>query len=114
MHQFYPLTVSEITPLTPNAVDISFEIPESLKEAFAFESGQYITIKHTAGDSEIRRAYSLSSKPGGNKITIGVKKVPGGTFSVYANQTLKKEMSFRLCLLRGAFYLLLTGHPGIS
>ncbi|MGB5315492.1 MAG: ferredoxin--NADP reductase [Robiginitalea sp.] len=90
MVQFYPLTVSDITPLTPNAVDISFEIPESLKEAFAFEAGQYITLKHPAGDTEIRRAYSLSSKPGENKITIGVKKVPGGTFSVYANQELKK------------------------
>ncbi len=111
MHQFYPLTVSEITPLTPNAVDISFEIPESLKEAFAFESGQYITIKHTAGDSEIRRAYSLSSKPGGNKITIGVKKVPGGTFSVYANQTLKKGDVLQVMPPQGRFVFAADGPP---
>jgi ring-1,2-phenylacetyl-CoA epoxidase subunit PaaE len=89
MITFYPLTVSEITPLTPNAVDIRFDIPDALKEAFIFESGQYITLKHKVGDAEIRRAYSLSSKPGKPTITIGVKKVPGGTFSVFANQTLK-------------------------
>ena len=91
MHQFYPLVVSEITPLTPNAVDISFEIPESLKEAFAFESGQYITIKHSIDGVEIRRAYSLSSKPGENKVTIGVKKVPDGTFSVYREPDIEKR-----------------------
>ncbi len=90
MVQFYPLKVSEITPLTPNSVDISFQIPEALRETFEFESGQYITVKLPVGDSEIRRAYSISSKPGGNTITIGVKKVPGGTFSVYANDTLKE------------------------
>lgn len=90
MAQFYPLVVSEITPLTPNSVDISFEIPESLKDVFTFKSGQYITVKLPLGDSEIRRSYSISSKPGAFPITIGVKKVTDGTFSVYANDTLKQ------------------------
>ncbi len=90
MVSFYPLKVSAITPLTPNSVDISFEIPESLKETFAFSPGQYITVKLPVGDSEIRRAYSISSLPGTGALTIGVKKVPGGTFSVYANETLRK------------------------
>jgi ring-1,2-phenylacetyl-CoA epoxidase subunit PaaE len=90
MIQFYPLTVAKIIPLTPNAVDIRFDIPDALKQAFIFESGQYITLKHKVGDAEIRRAYSLSSKPGKPALTIGVKKVPGGTFSVFANQTLKE------------------------
>jgi ring-1,2-phenylacetyl-CoA epoxidase subunit PaaE len=89
MVQFYPLIVSEITPLTPNSVDISFEIPDALQGEFAFESGQYITVKFPVGETEIRRAYSISSKPGAGTITIGVKKVPGGTFSVYANEKLK-------------------------
>jgi ring-1,2-phenylacetyl-CoA epoxidase subunit PaaE len=90
MVSFYPLKVAKITPLTPNAVDISFEIPESLRDTFDFRAGQYITVKLPVGDTEIRRAYSISSVPGGNAITIGVKKVPGGTFSVYANETLQK------------------------
>lgn len=90
MVQFYPLKVVEITPLTQNSVDIRFEIPEPLKDVFAFESGQYITVKLPVGDAEIRRAYSISSKPDRDTFAIGVKKVPGGTFSVYANDTLKE------------------------
>ena len=89
MVQFYPLKVSQITPLTPNSVDISFEIPEDIKETFAFTSGQYITVKLPVEDTEVRRAYSISSKPGEDFLTIGIKKVPGGTFSVFANESLK-------------------------
>jgi ring-1,2-phenylacetyl-CoA epoxidase subunit PaaE len=111
MQQFYPLVVSDITPLTPNAVDISFEIPESLKEAFAFESGQYITVKHSIEGAEIRRAYSLSSKPGENRITIGVKKVPDGTFSVFANETLKKGDVLEVMPPQGRFVFSADSEP---
>ena len=111
MQQFYPLVVSDITPLTPNAVDISFEIPESLKEAFAFESGQYITLKHSIEGAEIRRAYSLSSKPGENRITIGVKKVPDGTFSVFANETLKKGDVLEVMPPQGRFVFSADSEP---
>jgi ring-1,2-phenylacetyl-CoA epoxidase subunit PaaE len=111
MQQFYPLVVSDITPLTANAVDISFEIPESLKEAFAFQSGQYITIKHSIDGAEIRRAYSLSSKPGENKLTIGIKKVPGGTFSVFANEALKKGDVLEVMPPQGRFVFKADGEP---
>lgn len=111
MQQFYPLVVSDITPLTPNAVDISFEIPEALKEVFTFESGQYITIKHSIDGAEIRRAYSLSSKPGENKLTIGVKKVPDGTFSVFANEALKKGDVLEVMPPQGRFVFNADGEP---
>ena len=111
MIQFYPLTVSEIIPLTPNAVDISFDIPEALKEAFSFEAGQYITIKHKVADTEVRRAYSLSSKPGKPTITIGVKKVAGGTFSVFANQNLKTGDVLEVMPPQGRFVFDADGAP---
>ena len=38
---------------------------------------------------ELRRAYSISSVPATNKITVGVKKVTDGIFSVYANEKIK-------------------------
>ena len=89
MSTFYPLKVSNIEHLTPNSVAVSLRIPSENKEAFRFDSGQYITIRHKGGGTEVRRAYSISSEPGSEEITIGIKKVKGGTFSVYANEQLK-------------------------
>jgi len=89
MSDFHSLTVSNVTRLTPNAVAISFEIPAALKDTFAFLAGQYITIKHQGVHGEVRRAYSISSKPTTPNITIGVKEVIDGTFSVYANREIK-------------------------
>ena len=90
MSDFHSLKVVRVTKLTPNAVAISFEIPEELKPVFDFKAGQYITIRHKIKGEEVRRAYSISSSPGADHITIGVKKVEGGLFSVYANTSIKE------------------------
>jgi len=89
MSDFYALKIAVVDALTPNAVALTFEIPDNLKEAFAFTAGQYITLRHTVNGEEVRRAYSISSAPSSGKITVGIKKVPNGTFSVYANENLK-------------------------
>lgn len=89
MSGFYSLPVSEVNKETPNAVSITFTIPEDLKEVFSFKAGQYITIKHTIDDTELRRAYSICSAPDSGKLKVGVKKVEKGLFSVFANTKLK-------------------------
>ena len=90
MSTFYSLTISKIKALTPNSVAVSFTIPENLADMFSFEAGQYITIKHTISGNEVRRAYSISSSPNEADITVGIKKVADGTFSVFANESLKE------------------------
>jgi len=90
MSDFYSLTIDKISRLTPNSVAVSFVIPEELENKFAFEAGQYITIKHKVDGEEVRRAYSISSSPKDKQITIGIKKVPEGRFSTYANTSLQE------------------------
>ena len=90
MSRFHDLKVSGISRLTPNAVAITLEIPKDLKDQFRFEAGQYITIRHILDGEEVRRAYSISSSTNEDTITVGIKKVPGGQFSVYANDVLKE------------------------
>ena len=90
MSDFYSLTIDKISHLTPNSVAVSFAIPKELEKVFAFEAGQYITIKHKLDGEEVRRAYSISSSPQDKHLTIGIKKVPEGRFSVYANTSLKE------------------------
>ncbi|WP_343486926.1 ferredoxin--NADP reductase [Allomuricauda sp. d1] len=90
MGDFYALKVDEIKRLTPNSVSISFEVPNDLKEIFSFKAGQYITIKHGIEGQELRRSYSISTPPSSKKITVGVKKMPNGTFSKYANESIQE------------------------
>jgi len=67
MSNFYPLKIKEIIRETPQAVSLSFDIPENLKKEFEFKAGQYITIKYDTEEGEIRRAYSLCSAPASKK-----------------------------------------------
>lgn len=89
MADFYSLTVQNIKPLTPTSVAITFRIPKELIQTFNFAPGQYITIKKELKGKELRRAYSISSSPKRDYITIGVKKVDKGGFSEYANTKLQ-------------------------
>ncbi|TDN87393.1 ring-1,2-phenylacetyl-CoA epoxidase subunit PaaE [Salegentibacter sp. 24] len=88
MSQFFPLEIKEVIRETPQAVSLSFNIPENLKEEFKFDAGQYITIKINLGDEEIRRAYSLCSAPNSGEFKVTIKEVEGGRFSVIANNKL--------------------------
>ena len=89
MSDFHKLTVSAVDSLTPNSVALTFSISAALKATFSYVAGQYITIKHILDGEELRRAYSISSAPSSGKLTVGIKKVEGGSFSVYANREIK-------------------------
>ena len=103
MSQFFTLKVKQIERLTPNAVAISLEIPRELSSEFEFKAGQYITIRHQIEGEEVRRAYSISSSTEDDGITIGVKKVEGGKFSVYANEELKEGDQLEVMPPEGRF-----------
>ncbi|NDV42163.1 ferredoxin--NADP reductase [Flagellimonas sediminis] len=89
MSDFHALKIASVDTLTPNSVALTFEIPDNLKNVYAFKAGQYITIKYNTNGEELRRAYSISSPPSSGKLTVGIKKMPNGTFSVHANEKLK-------------------------
>ncbi len=88
MAQFHSLKVKHIDTLTPNAVAVTLAVPKDLLQTFAFEAGQYITIKKEIKGKELRRAYSISSSPKKEDITIGIKRVDRGGFSDFANTKL--------------------------
>ncbi len=88
MPDFHSLKVKNIKALTPSSVAVTFEIPKELLQTFTFSAGQYITIKKELKGKELRRAYSISSSPKLDTITIGIKKVDKGGFSDYANTKL--------------------------
>ncbi len=103
MSDFHALKISNVQALTPNSVALTFEIPDSLKDSFRFTAGQYITLKHSHNGEELRRAYSISSAPSSGKLTVGIKKVPNGTFSVYANESISSGDTFEVMPPEGRF-----------
>ena len=101
---FHLLKVSEVRRETPDAVSVVFDIPESLKDIFQFTQGQNITVRATLENEEIRRNYSICSCPTDNELRIAIRQVPGGKFSTYANQTLKKGDVLEILPPTGKFF----------
>lgn len=89
MNKFYALKIKEIIRETPEAVSLSFDIPQELRDKFNYKAGQYVTIKAVIEGKEIRRAYSLCSSPHTHEFKVTVKEVPGGLFSGLANNKLQ-------------------------
>tara|TARA_A100001011_G_scaffold205284_1_gene213449 strand:+ start:8890 stop:9927 length:1038 start_codon:yes stop_codon:yes gene_type:complete len=90
MLEMHPLVISKITKNTPNAVLISFEVSEKDKETFKFEAGQYLTIETKINEKSVRRSYSICCNENGG-LQVGIKEVPEGVFSTYANRSLKES-----------------------
>jgi ring-1,2-phenylacetyl-CoA epoxidase subunit PaaE len=79
---FHRLKVEQIIKETPQTVSIVFDIPENLKSEFAFEAGQYLTLKSAVNGEEVRRSYSISSF-GDEKLKVSSKMIDGGKMSTY-------------------------------
>ena len=42
--RFHPLRVARVERLTDDAVAVTFDVPPHLREAYAFEAGQHVTV----------------------------------------------------------------------
>ena len=65
---FHTLTVRDIRPDTEDAVWLSLDVPPALAAQFAFQPGQYLTLRH----GELRRSYSICAAPG-EALRVGVQ-----------------------------------------
>ncbi|MFI2707060.1 phenylacetic acid degradation protein, partial [Nocardioides sp. CER28] len=43
--EFHTLTVAAVERLTDDAVAVTFDVPEELRETFAFDAGQSLTLR---------------------------------------------------------------------
>jgi len=89
MPSFLKLIIKEVKRETADAVSILFNVPEELKLDYKFIAGQYVNLKLTLDNQEIRRAYSICSAPESGELRIAVKAVKNGLFSQFANTKLK-------------------------
>ncbi|HVT85095.1 MAG TPA: 1,2-phenylacetyl-CoA epoxidase subunit PaaE [Chitinophagaceae bacterium] len=101
---FHPLQVKEVRKETTECVSVLFEIPEHLKESFAFKQGQSLTMRVFLNGEEIRRTYSICSSPLDHECRVAVKKQENGLFSTFANDQLKAGDTIEVMEPIGKFY----------
>ncbi len=97
---FHSLRVKAIDELTADSVALTFDVPEELHDEFAFEPGQHVII---GLDALERRTYSLCSAPGTGRWQIGVKRLPGGSFSETRLATLQPGDTIDVMAPTGSF-----------
>lgn len=104
-HDFHPLRIAEVRHETADAISVLFAIPDPLRSAFAFKPGQHLALRATLNGEEQRRTYSICSGPSDAALRIAIKRVPGGLFSTWANDTLGAGQTLEVLPPVGRFIL---------
>jgi len=102
---FHPLRVRAIEPDTPEAVIVSFDVPEELRESFAFTQGQYLTLRSMIDGQDLRRSYSICAGVDDGELRVGVRKVRGGVFSNWINAHLRAGDTINVMAPQGRFFV---------
>ena len=103
----HPIAVRSVEPLTPDSVEVTFDVPEHLRDQFRFQAGQHLTIKHRIAGEEVRRNYSICTSATSGELAIGVRQIDGGMFSTFAVESLRPGDVLELMTPTGSFGTLL-------
>ena len=103
MSKFHKIKVLDIYKETDDCSVITFDIPSNISEEFNFRQGQHLTLKADIDGEDTRRSYSLCSSPIDKEWKVAVKRIPGGKFSTFVNNTLKAGDMLELMAPSGAF-----------
>ncbi|MDO9133923.1 2Fe-2S iron-sulfur cluster-binding protein [Hydrogenophaga sp.] len=105
--RFHELPIARISPEAAGAVAITLAIPVEQRTAFAFEPGQFLTVRATIGGQDVRRSYSISSPRSlltqRGELTLGIRPVDGGVFSNWATSELKAGDTLKVMPPDGRF-----------
>ncbi|OGB04823.1 MAG: phenylacetic acid degradation protein [Burkholderiales bacterium RIFCSPHIGHO2_12_FULL_69_20] len=102
---FHPLKVRAIEPDTAEAVIVSFEVPDDLRQTFGFTQGQYLTLRKIIDGQDLRRSYSICAGVDDGELRVGVRKVKGGVFSNWINTHLQPGDSVSVMAPQGRFFV---------
>ncbi len=101
---FEELMVREVRSLSPDTVEIIFEIPNTVRPKYNFVPGQYVNIHVTIDGKDYRRSYSICSEHN-EPLAIAVKKVENGIVSNYLNTKLDQGSYLLVAIPEGNFVL---------
>ncbi|MGE0099120.1 MAG: 2Fe-2S iron-sulfur cluster-binding protein [Hydrogenophaga sp.] len=91
--RFHELPITRISPEAAGAVALTLSVPPDQRATFAFEPGQFLTVRANIDGQDVRRSYSISSPRSiytrQGELTLGIRPVEGGVFSNWAATALK-------------------------
>lgn len=106
--QFNRLTVRDVRRETPDAISVAFAVPAELRDAYRFREGQFLTLRETLDGEELRRSYSVCvgvpDYESRGELRVAIKRVAGGRFSNWANDTLAAGRSMEVMTPDGRFH----------
>ncbi|MRW87300.1 phenylacetate-CoA oxygenase/reductase subunit PaaK [Pseudoduganella sp. FT26W] len=89
MSKFHPLTIANVRNETRDTIAVTFAVPDALRDSFAFQQGQHLTLRAQIGDEDVRRSYSICSAVQDGALRVAIKRTQGGLFSSWANDNLQ-------------------------
>jgi ring-1,2-phenylacetyl-CoA epoxidase subunit PaaE len=101
--RFHKLTVAEVRPLTDDAVEVTFDVPDELADDYTYLPGQYVAIRATLDGTDLRRSYSICRPPTRGSVSVAIKRDLGGRFSTWANSELKAGDTLDVMSPEGTF-----------
>jgi ring-1,2-phenylacetyl-CoA epoxidase subunit PaaE len=102
--RFHRLRIAAVTPETTDAVCVELEVPSALREDYRFTQGQHLTLKTLVDGEQMRRSYSICAGADDGVLRVLIKKVPGGRFSVWANEHLRAGDALDVLTPDGRFF----------
>ena len=88
-HGYHPLRVAAVVRETAEASSFVLEVPDDLRAAFAYESGQFCTFRVWVGGEPHIRCYSMSSSPAvDTELRVTVKRTADGVVSNWMSDHL--------------------------
>jgi len=86
---YHSLRVARVVDETQDARSIVLEVPDALRELFAYEAGQFLTFRFEVNGQKLVRCYSLASCPSSEREhKVTVKRIQDGRVSNWINDTL--------------------------
>ncbi|MCU1476826.1 MAG: phenylacetic acid degradation protein [Subtercola sp.] len=101
--QFHSLRVFAVRHLTDDSIEVTFEVPAALADAYDYAPGQYIAIRTSVAGEDARRSYSICQAPVPGELKVAIKRDLGGLFSTWAVDNLAPGMELEVMSPEGRF-----------
>src|SRR5512138_2810288 len=103
MLKFHPLTVESVEPNAEDAVRLTLDVPDALRNDFRAAAGQHVVVRAVLDGDEVRRTYSVTGRAGELPLTLGVRVHPHGRLSRHVARHLKPGDSIEVMPPNGSF-----------
>ena len=103
---FHSLRVASVER-DADALLVGLDIPDALRDVFAYTAGQYLTLRTFVDGADLRRSYSICSGADDQNLRVGIRLLPGGVFSGWASVNLRVGASLDVMPPQGRFFVAL-------